>query len=169
MNPNLFFEGNVDTKQVQRALMGAVIAHRGQIGILLDAIGGIMVKSMHKTFNLEGRPRKWKGLAESTKKAYRRRGRSPEEHKLLQDEGDLIGSLTHEVDRVNTGVKWGYGDNVDYGIYHQQGTRKMPSRKFITSSDGEEILYPEDRAIIFRVIEDYTRDCFKRAAWMAKI
>jgi phage gpG-like protein len=163
------FHGSVDISQVQRALLGAVVAHRAKIGILLETIGGIMVKSMQKTFKVEGRPEKWPELSESTKQAYRRRGLSPEAHKLLQDQGDLFNSLTYEINSAKIEAKWGYGDTSEYGIYHQFGTKKMPARRFITSSSGEEILYDEDIRAVLRVIEDFTDDCFKAASLAAKV
>jgi len=163
------FRGSVDISEIQRALLGAVIAHRSKISPLLGVIGGIMVKSMQKTFKVQGRPEKWQELAESTKEAYRRRGLSPDAHKLLQDEGDLFDSLTYEINSAKIEAKWGYGETSEYGIYHQFGTSRMPERRFITSSDGSEIFYEEDRRALMKVIEDFTDDCFKAASLAAKI
>jgi len=87
-----------------------------------------MKQQVMENFKAEGRPEQWRPLSEKyLKYKLQKKGAS----KLLEFHGKLKQSINARSSkgeaRVRTGVK--------YGVYHQTGTKKMPARPFMPSSD----------------------------------
>ena len=106
----------------------------------LKKIGILMQKSTITTFETEGSNllgRKWKPLAESTKKARKRRGHWP--GKILTEIGVLKRAQTYEVPKPRI-LKWGPDVTGWYGKYHQstKPRKKLPRRQFLGASKKDE-------------------------------
>ncbi|MEO0852647.1 MAG: phage virion morphogenesis protein [Cyanobacteria bacterium J06648_11] len=65
----------------------------------------------------------WPPLAESTLRRRRNRRSS----QILVDTGTLRSSIASRFDATSAEV----GTNIEYGIYHQRDTRKIPRRRFL--------------------------------------
>ncbi|MDA8413017.1 MAG: phage virion morphogenesis protein [Desulfobacteraceae bacterium] len=90
---------------------------------LMKAIAGIMHHEVEENFANEGRPNKWKPLAQSTIRARRKKGNWP--GKILQVRGRLATSFQTDYDN-NKAV---CGTNVIYAaIQHFGGTTKHAAR-----------------------------------------
>ena len=70
--------------------------------------------------------RRWADIAQSTKDA-RPQGDGKGNHKPLINTGRLRQSISTSAD--NRSIK--FGTNVQYGRYHQYGTKRAPQRRFI--------------------------------------
>ena len=90
---------------------------------LMGDISTLMMISTERNFKAEGRP-KWEGLAASTIKSRKRRGKWP--GKKLQVSGMLAASV-HRAHRENEAI---VGTNIRYGKIQQLGgTVSIPKRK----------------------------------------
>ena len=87
-----------------------------------------------ENFQSEGRSSKWKDLMPSTKKAkIRKKGTM---YPILEGmTGKLKQSINIENDRATAKVFTG----LNYGVYHQTGTRKMAQRAFMPTTEKDDI------------------------------
>jgi phage virion morphogenesis protein len=96
------------------------------VGLMKD-ISGIMHHEVEENFAKEGRPNKWKPLAQSTIRARRKKGNWP--GKILQQRGRLATSFQPAWDNNNAVC----GTNVKYArIQHFGRTTKHAARMRIT-------------------------------------
>lgn len=94
----------------------------------LKQIGEVMVASVHKNFEAEGRPQKWAPL--SAMALNMRRNKNKNSVKILQDTGRLRNSITYAVNEPDQSVS--IGTNVKYGEIHQYGGKiNIPARTII--------------------------------------
>jgi len=89
-----------------------------------------MKSSVLKNFEAQGRPERWKPLSPEYAEWKARHGYSSKilirKHRLMQSISARSGT---NYARIFTGV--------DYGIYHQLGTKKMPARPFLVIQDED--------------------------------
>jgi phage virion morphogenesis protein len=104
-----------DTRQVERPLKVASV---------------YMLGSIDKNFADEGRPQKWKALADSTK--AKRRGSSP---KILTDRAKLRRShsfnLTNQGSEIGTNAVQGPRQHFGYSEGEGRGQAETPARPFL--------------------------------------
>lgn len=118
------FDIRLDARELRDEL--AQLNRRGKnLDGVMRAIAHDMVDRVEDNFETEGHG-EWKGLAESTLRQRRRQGRGA---KILQNTGDLAGSITAD---------WGADfaeayTNKEYAIYHvsKRPRRKIPLRDFL--------------------------------------
>lgn len=67
--------------------------------------------------------------------------------RLLDRTGDMLCSLNHQADRDSVTVGFG----VDYAIYHEFGTKKMPRRGLVMGNPDESLLSGEDERNILDI------------------
>lgn len=120
----LRFEANLALPAV--ALMEAAVVLRAAEERQFDTEGG----------NSGG----WQQLAASTVAEKARKGLDPH---ILQATGRLKDSLTRKfssdhVERLSAD-SLAFGSSVPYGIYHQTGTSRMPSRPPLALSDADKV------------------------------
>lgn len=96
------------------------------------AIRGIMIRSIDQNFDAEGRPNKWKSLAESTIKLRRHGKKKKLGTKILQN----TGMLKNSIDAIREGDKILISTKTDYGKYHQEG-KGVPARPFLMFQDED--------------------------------
>ena len=100
---------------------------------MFKAIGIKLLNEINRTFEtetFEGEP--WQRLSEATKKS-RRRGRGPEEDKILQDTGNLKNSYSPQNPESRYFVSRSFvrvGTNVEYAASHEFGIGN-PEREMI--------------------------------------
>jgi phage virion morphogenesis protein len=87
-------------------------------------VAGHLADAVEEQFASEGRPR-WPPLAPSTIRQRARQGKWP--GKILQVTGRLAASITTRSSAREAAV----GTSVEYGVYHQLGTRRIPARPFL--------------------------------------
>jgi phage virion morphogenesis protein len=87
-------------------------------------VAGHLADAVEEQFASEGRP-KWPPLAPSTIRQRARKGKWP--GKILQVTGRLAASITTRSGAREAAV----GTAVEYGVYHQLGTRRIPARPFL--------------------------------------
>ena len=80
----------------------------------LNQIGILMMASVNKNFEEQGRPQKWTLLSPMT--IAMRRNRDKSSIKILQDTGHLRQSIAYKVAEDGSGVS--VGTNVNYGKAH---------------------------------------------------
>jgi len=102
-------------------------------------IAQMMRSTVNKNFEAEGRDESgrthtWKGLAPSTQKRRAKyKGEQYKAHPILEFTGRLKQS-------INTawGKDWAQVyTGVEYGVYHQTGTKKMPARPFMVMPEQD--------------------------------
>ncbi len=97
-------------------------------------VGKIMLNAVSENFLQEGSyfGDKWRPLASSTIKERKRLGFVPI-NILRRRAGDagLLGSINYSA--TSTGVT--IGSNLYYALYLQMGTKKMPARPFLPTTD----------------------------------
>ncbi|MCP1659340.1 phage virion morphogenesis protein [Neisseria perflava] len=108
----------------------------GDLSEPLNAVAGVLEDSTRERFERETDPqgKKWADLNENTLKAKAKKGSA--EHGILTDEGHLRNILS-EVTKNQALV----GTAQPYAVFHQDGTKNMPSRPIfgISAEDEEEI------------------------------
>ena len=126
----------VEVKGLAEAIrhLEAVQARARNLKPVLDVAAADTVALIDDAFETSISPsgRPWPGLASSTERQRRKgRGRGSDgttlPHKILVDTGRLRGSINATGDAHNLR----FGTNVGYGLFHQAGTRRMPSRAFL--------------------------------------
>jgi phage virion morphogenesis protein len=109
------------------ALFDKIARRAGNTVGLMGQCAGIMHDEVEENFEKEGRPDKWRPLAQSTIRARRRKGNWP--GKILQVRGRLAASFQEKHDN-NTAI---VGTNVKYAaIQHFGGESKHAARMRIT-------------------------------------
>ena len=94
----------------------------------LNEIGLLMIASVNKNFEEQGRPQKWIPLSPMT--VAMRRNKDKSKIKILQDSGILRGSIAYKVTEDGKGVA--VGTNKKYGEVHQfGGTSHIPARTIV--------------------------------------
>ena len=116
----------------------------------LNVAGEIVVTSIHKTFQVEGRPEHWTPLAPATL-ARRRKGKGRGGSKILQDTKRMLGGVHKEV--ISEGVKiatsplaYAARQNFGYPGGTGPGRSKTPARPYL-------VVQPEDWIDIRKVFE----------------
>lgn len=90
---------------------------------VFEKFGGYQLESIKRTHRAQGRPTKWKELAESTK-ADRKRHGFPPERPILERTGRMIKAYAY---KYTKNTYW-MDNPTPYFKFHQRGTRKMPQR-----------------------------------------
>ncbi len=116
---------------------------------VLDAIGQRMEERVSARFETQTDPtgQAWAALKPSTLKSYPKDGHGS----LLDRYGDMLGSLSHQVDA--TGVLVGFGEG--RAIYHELGTRKMARRGMLLADPAAGTLGADDERAILDILNDY--------------
>ncbi len=148
-----------DDTQVQAALNRLLHAGR-DMSPAMRVIAGHLKAGAQKAFLTETAPdgTKWPGLSDTTKKRRQKSGHTP--IKILQQSGDLAGSITADSDATSAVA----GTNLVYATTHQFGALKgafgtnrrgapipwgdIPARPFLGVSD-------ETSAQIIDAISDF--------------
>ena len=114
-------EYRIDDSNLQRRLV-RMLKDLKAPGIALDDAGAQITEQLRRGFTTATDPwgEPWKALKNPSK----RRGRNA---KPLRDTGALMKSLTFDAD--NTGLD--IGTNLAYSVFHQFGTKNIPSRRFL--------------------------------------
>jgi len=111
-----FIEARIDDQELQEMLSG-IMRHMGDMTPVNREIGEVVHESVQRNFEEKRAPdgTPWKPLAESTKRAKARKGRSPEDILILNR--ILMGSIHPEAypDRVEIGT------DIIYAAIHQFG------------------------------------------------
>lgn len=130
-------EIKINNKEVEEALR-EVAKKTEDLRPLMKNIAGIMADSTEENFKEEGRPDKWKELAEATIKQRKKTGHYP--GRILQVEGLLASSITTHYDNDSAVI----GSNLDYAAIHQLGGNAgknkkvtIPARPYLCLSDDE--------------------------------
>lgn len=118
---------------------------------VMKNIAGILAYSTEENFKSEGRPDKWKDLADSTKKQREKKGHWPGQ--ILQVTGQLASSINTYYDNDSAVI----GSNLEYAAIHQLGGQAgknesvdIPARPYI-------LLQQKDEKNIIDVITDYLK------------
>lgn len=109
---------------------------------LRESVTAVLIPSIRENFDSEGRP-PWQRLAEST---VERRGNGGP---ILNDTGTLRSEAT-SLSNWNIGIEEATmsGVSVEYGTFHQEGTRNMPARPFVE-------IQPEDEERIVTIFGEW--------------
>ena len=102
-------------------------------------IRATLLSSTDKTFEAQGRPRKWKDLKPSTKRKRAKMGKWPA--KILQVSGSLASSVNGKIEGNTVKI----GSNKEYAMIHQKGgtiktkkaSIKIPARPFLVIQDED--------------------------------
>lgn len=94
----------------------------------LKQIGQVMLASVDKNFESEGRPQKWAPLSAMT--LAMRRNKNKGSIKILQDTGNLRRSINYQI--LDGGNGLAIGTSVPYAKIHQYGGDvKIPARTIV--------------------------------------
>jgi phage virion morphogenesis protein len=109
------------------ATLDIIVQGKAGIKDALNDAGKVLITSINKNFDAQGRPR-WTPFAASTlyKKAHRKSAPTTSP-KLLQDTGLLRNSI---VAKMVNDTTLEVGPSRTYGVFHQLGTRTIPARPF---------------------------------------
>jgi phage virion morphogenesis protein len=126
-----------------------IAAGAGDLSAPLSVIGEIVLSSVEKNFEAEGRYEsagswrgggtRWKDLAESTKAARAKQGKWPGK-KLQMSQGGLATSINKSVtkDAVTVGTNKAYGAIHQFGGQAGRGRRvTIPARPFLVVQDED--------------------------------
>lgn len=141
--PQITIEGDLEGQALRAAadMRNMADAVKNFKEPLNAAIDTVMIPSIRKNFEAEGRP-KWKSLSAMT--VYKRTNKkviaSGATHPILQDTKALFMAATSkqiwtitETDATVTGLN----DIVPYANYNQGGTERMPARPFIVFQEED--------------------------------
>lgn len=165
---------DLDDRALQRRIREALIALGPQGGKgLMSAIGLMLKRSTADKFRAQGDGESdWEPLAESTiaarrdvqtasatvgkrktragrERARERLSRVIGEVRILDDDGTLRRSIEYEASPTEVDI----GTDVFYGAFHQEGTRNMPRRRFLTVTE-------RDSAEVSRLVDRYLQRLF---------
>jgi len=104
----------------------------------LNSIKNLLLSSVQENFDDEGRPKKWKDLADSTKAARQKKNKWP--GPILNVEGDLSSSINAQVDgnSILVGSGLPYARIHDLGGMAGKGKKvKIPQREFLVFQDED--------------------------------
>lgn len=129
------FDLNVAGDTQVKAMLTGALRRVGDFRPLANPIDWEVRKNVEELFGGEGGSRiPWAALSPHTV-ADRIRHGFPGEHPILVRTGDLKKSLVKKTDSKHILEKHrdhiDIGSKVNYSIYHQTGTSKMPARKMI--------------------------------------
>jgi len=110
-------------------------------------IAGIMLDTVEQNFEEEGRPVKWSGLAESTKKQRAKKGTFP--GKMLQVTGQLASSIQADHDKTTATVS----TNQFHGPIHHFGGK--------TGRDGKTIIPPRPILVLTKPDQDEIQEVLR--------
>lgn len=119
----------------------------------MKRVGVYMLGSVNKTFRAQGRPKRWKGLAESTKKRRAKIGKWPGRILDVHGASGLRGGYTFQASRDNVII----GTSVPYAAPLHFGA---PSRNL--SPRPQLGFLPQDKIAIQRIVADGTWRRIKR-------
>lgn len=132
-------------------LMKTLLSRLGDLTPVMKNIGEIVIASIGKTFESEGRPKKWKPLARSTIRQRERLGHWP--GKILQRHG-FLKQMAYRAESKRVLV-FPRSEAQRYGAIHHFGgmagrghKAKIPARPFM-------LVQNEDWAEIKRIAETY--------------
>lgn len=133
-----------DTGQVNAALT-SIVGRLRNPKPMYASIGELLLRRTQARFKEERDPsgRPWSPLAPSTLERKRKQGRIL---KILQERGDMRGSLTYQAD--DRGVTVGYAEDSPKAEVHQFGSRRVPARPHLG-------LEPKDQDAILAIIQDF--------------
>lgn len=131
----------IDAEQALMEL-GAMVARAANLAPVLEIIGQSEVENTRARIQ-QSKTNPWGGdwapWAESTEASRQRKGNAGQG--LLWDDGDLLDSIHFKVDAME-GVGWvDIGSDLDYALYLQDGTEKMPARPFLGWNDAPLAFY----------------------------
>ena len=118
---------------------------------VMKNIAGILAYSTEENFKSEGRPDKWKDLADSTKKQ-----REKKRHwagQILQVTGQLASSVNTYYDNNSAVI----GSNLDYAAIHQLGGEAGKNQSVTIPARPYILLQNEDQKNIIDEITNYLK------------
>lgn len=118
---------------------------------VMKNIAGILAYSTEENFKSEGRPDKWKDLADSTKKQREKKGHWPGQ--ILQVTGQLASSINTYYDNDSAVI----GSNLEYAAIHQLGGQTGKNKSVDIPARPYILLQQEDEKNIIDVITDYLK------------
>lgn len=104
---------------------------------VFDEYGDFMLAAIRKTFQLEGRPKRWAALKEGTKKARVRKGYG--ESPILVNTGTLKRGFKTEYGSQSLRI---FNRSI-YFAYHQYGTPNLPKRPMLILLQGHRARFTE--------------------------
>ena len=107
----------IDDKKVSRLLKDLERRVKNRRPVMRE-IGEIMMLSIQRNFEDEGRPKKWAGLSPAYKKARYEKGY---DGKILQETGKLLQSINPKATNDSVTV----GTAIEYAVFHQDGKGRM--------------------------------------------
>lgn len=124
---------SVDNDRKFTRALNALAALTDDLTIPLTLISKDFYRSEQAIFNLKG-PGRFPDLALSTK-AHKKRAGKPV-YPILVFSGKLKKSMTEpnsegSINEIINNKTLVIGTRIPYGIFHQEGTKKMPMRKFL--------------------------------------
>jgi phage virion morphogenesis protein len=116
----------------------------GDLTPVMTAIGEDMRFMIWQGFEAERDPwgKSWAPLKNPSK---RRAG-----GKILRDTGRLFNSIGYTVTPTSVSV----GTSIEYGVFHQMGTKRMPARKFLPLTNSYKNLPKEYRQSIMDMLKE---------------
>lgn len=112
------FEGDDELKR----LMQDIKAKGKNLSVPMKRAGVLMLGSIGKNFDAQGRPDKWSPLSQWTLDRRRKEGKGA---KILQDTGRLKQSMSYKLEGDN---EVAIGTNVEYArIHNEGGTVRIPA------------------------------------------
>lgn len=135
-----------------RSVIAALRQLQGNVGDMTPAMNEIGMElegRISARFEAERDPsgQAWKPWATSTAKAYPKSGNK----RILDRTSDMLRSLNYQADRDSVTVSFG----VDYAIYHEFGTKRMPRRGLVMEDPDESRLSGEDERNILDIVTRY--------------
>ena len=115
---------------------------------VFEKFGGYHLESIARTHAQQGRPKKWRELAESTKADRKRKG-FPPERPILERTGTMKNAYAYKY----TKTTYWMDNPTPYFKYHQKGTKRIPQRIVIQ-------LLAQDKAQFTRYRNQYLRGEF---------
>ena len=143
-------EIKLNNKEIERYLLE--LAKKAEnLRPVMKNIAGILAYSTEENFKSEGRPDKWKDLADSTKKQREKNGHWPGQ--ILQVTGQLASSINTYYDNDSAVI----GSNLEYAAIHQLGGQTGKNKSVDIPARPYILLQQEDEKNIIDVITDYLK------------
>jgi phage virion morphogenesis protein len=146
------FEGDDELKKLMQDIKG-----KGKnLSVPMKRAGVLMLGSIGKNFDAQGRPDKWSPLSQWTLDRRRKEGKGA---KILQETGRLKQSMSYKLEGDN---EVAIGTNVEYAKLHNEGgslkvgkrTAKIPKRTFLMFQE-------EDKENIVKIFSEYLEEITK--------
>lgn len=130
----------VDDSEVKKKI-GGILKRMGNAEPAMRIIGETALESIQRNFEVGGRPKEWKRLAPSTRKARRRAGKWPGKILMVRGAGGgLFGSISYNAysDKVVMVANKIYAAIHHYGGKAGRGHKvKIPARPFMMVQDED--------------------------------